>query len=145
MDRSSPLQQQQQQVMPSRAAAAARRSASSNGTSGVSALANRANVFDGDEFDVFHSDSVRLEGIHVKSPGEGRGQLQGLDDEEADAIRKSTARLLKLQQVCTCCCWSVVCAGRVRREKGCVGCASIRMCVASGCVRISCHSKRARR
>jgi hypothetical protein len=119
MDRSTPLQQQQQQqAVPSRAAAAARSSTLSSGTSGVSALADRANVFDGDEFDVFHSDSVRLEGIHVKSRGEGRGQLQGLDDEEADEIRKSTARLLKLQQVCACCCWSVVCSGRGGERKG---------------------------
>ena len=65
-----------------------------------SALAERANVFDNDEFDVFKSERMRFEAVHIKGRNaEGRGQLEALAGDEAAANRKSTARLVKLQQV----------------------------------------------
>jgi hypothetical protein len=63
-------------------------------------LAERANVFDNDEFDVFKSERVRFEAVRIKGRNaEGRGQLEALAGDEAAANRKSTARLVKLQQV----------------------------------------------
>ena len=65
-------------------------------------LAGRANIFDGDEFDVFHRDDVRLEGIRVKqSAAAGRRQqeLEEAEEAEAEQLRRKTTRLLQLQQV----------------------------------------------
>ena len=98
MDRSAPLQQQVHE-RPAAGGAAGGGAGGRAGAARASQLADRANIFDGDEFDVFHSDNVRLQGVHVKDRSDGRRQLQGLEDDEAQEIKERTARLVKLQQV----------------------------------------------
>jgi activating signal cointegrator complex subunit 2 len=98
MDRSAPLQLQVQE-RPAAGGAAVGGVGGRAGAARSRHLSERSNIFDGDEFDVLHSDKVRLDGVHIKDRTDARRQIQGLGDEEAQEIKKSTARLVKMQQV----------------------------------------------
>jgi activating signal cointegrator complex subunit 2 len=98
MDRSALLQLQVQE-RPAAGGAAVGGVGVRAGAARSRHMSERANIFEGDEFDVLHSDKMRLEGVHIKDRTDARRQIQGLGDEEAQEIKESTARLVKMQQV----------------------------------------------